>query len=108
MRRAEGVVHVHVAQRGQLFRKLGVVLLFLRMETQVFEQQHFAGRRQHRLHCRSDAVRRHRHGLCQQLRQTRRDRPQAHFRIRLSFGTAEVARQDHAGALFERVSEWWK
>ena len=45
MRRAEGVVDVDVAQRGELLRELGIVLLFLGVEAQILEQQHFAGLR---------------------------------------------------------------
>jgi hypothetical protein len=42
MRGAKRIVHVNVAQRGELFRKTVVVLLFFGMEAKVFEQQHIA------------------------------------------------------------------
>ena len=38
VRRAEGVVDVHVGERGELAGEVGVVLLLFRMEAQVFEQ----------------------------------------------------------------------
>ena len=42
--RAEGVVHVHVGQRREALRELGVVGLLARMEPQVFQQQDLARR----------------------------------------------------------------
>ncbi len=42
---AEGVVDIDVAQRGELFRKFGIVLFFFGMIAEVFEQQDFAGLR---------------------------------------------------------------
>ncbi len=42
VRRAEGVVDVEVAERGELFGEPVVVLLLLLVEAQVFEQQHVA------------------------------------------------------------------
>ena len=43
MRRAERVVHVDVAQRGQPLREAGIVLLFFGVEAQVLEQHDAAG-----------------------------------------------------------------
>ncbi len=103
MRRAERVVHIDVAQGRQFPRELGVVLLFLGVEAQVFEQQHFAGRGLHGFHFRPDAIGRHLHRAAEQFAQARRHRLQTHFRIRLAFGPPEVGRQDDAGAVFERV-----
>ena len=42
MRGSESVVDVNVTQAGQLLREVVVVLLFLRMEAKVLEQQHVA------------------------------------------------------------------
>ena len=51
----------------------------------------------------SDAIGRHRHRPAEQLLQARGDGLEAHLRIRLALGTAEVGREDHAGAVVERV-----
>ena len=42
VRRTESVVHVNVCQSSQLLCKAFVALFLFRMETQVFQQQHFA------------------------------------------------------------------
>ena len=103
VRGAEGVVHVHVAQLRQLLRKFGIVLLLFRVVAEILEQQHLARLGHHRLHLRSDAIRRHLHGPAQHLREALCHRLQAHLRIRLALGPAEVAGQHQAGALLERV-----
>ena len=38
MRRAEGVVHVEIAERGESAGKGRVVLLFLRVEAEILQQ----------------------------------------------------------------------
>ena len=43
MRRAERVVHVDIAQRGQLLREAGIVLLFFGVVAKVLEQHDAAG-----------------------------------------------------------------
>ena len=103
VRGPEGVVDIHVAQRGQLLRERGIVLLFLGVVAQVLQQQHFAGLGQHGFDFRTDAIRRHRHRLFQKSREALGARGQAHLRIRLALGTAEMARQDQRGAVVERV-----
>ena len=75
------------------------------MEAQILEQQHLARSGQHRLYLRTDAVGSHRHRPAEQLRQARGNGFQAHLRIGFALGPPEVARQDHARALFERVSD---
>ena len=42
MRGAKGIVNINVAERGQLHRKLLIILLLFRMEPEVLEQQHVA------------------------------------------------------------------
>ena len=69
MRGPERVVHVDVAEVGELLGKPGIVLLFLRMKAQVLEQQHFAGLGQHRFDRRADAIGGHGDWLTQELRQ---------------------------------------
>ena len=59
MRGTERVVDVEVAQRGEFLGERGIVLLFLGMEAEVFEQQDFAGLRLHGFDFRPDAIGRH-------------------------------------------------
>jgi hypothetical protein len=103
VRCAEGVVHVDIAQAGQLPAEGRVVGLFLGVEAQVFEQQGLT-----RLEVGSelkgdgpDAVRRKGHVLVgvkhmvQQRTQARGDGPQAHRRDLLALGPAQVRGEDH-------------
>ena len=108
MRRAERIVHVDVAQCGQPLREAGIVLLFLGVVAQVLEQHDAAGGRAAHggLGRGADTVFGERHGATQQLTRSRGDRAQAHVRIRLALGTAEMRGQDHASrARVERVSD---
>src|SRR5438105_870765 len=54
---------------------------------------------------RSDAIRRERHRLAEQLRQALRGRRQALARIGLALRPAEVGGQDHARAALDRVAD---
>ena len=103
VRRSERVVDIDIAQRGELFRKAWIVLLLLGMKAQVLEQQHFARGRPHLFHLWPHAIRRHFHGTPEQLRQPNRHRLEAHLRIRLALGAAQVACQNHTRAMVERV-----
>ncbi len=99
---AEGVVDVHVAERGEFGGELGVVLLLARVEADVFEQQHVAGlqRRDRGRHVRPDDVARgllHRHA--EQFAELGGDL--VHREVLALFGRgllwpAEVAHRDHA------------
>jgi len=42
VRRAEGVVHVDLSQRGKRFRKRRIVGFLFGVEAQILEQQHLA------------------------------------------------------------------
>ena len=99
----EGVVHVDVAQPRKLARELGIVFLFFGVKAQVFEQENGSRLRQHGLHRRADAVRGHRHGAPQKLGQPFRHGFQAHLRIGFALGAAQVAGQNHARAVVQRV-----
>ena len=105
MRGAERVVHVDVAKRSQLFRKLRIVLFLLRVKAQILQQQDFTGRRFHGFHFGTDTIRRHLYGPAQQFFQTLGHRLQAHFRIGLAFRTAQMRGQDDAGPLLQRVAD---
>ena len=66
---AKRVVHHHVGEVGKLFRKARIVLLLLRVETQIFKQKHFSRLKlRRRLHCRrADTVRRESYRLSKQF-----------------------------------------
>ncbi len=106
MRGAERVVHIDVAQRGQLLREAGIVLLFFRVEAQVLEQ-HDAARTMRcarRIRRRTDAVFGKRDRTAQQLTRSRGNRAETHLRIRLALRTAQMRREDDASrARVERV-----
>ena len=108
MGRSEGIVHVDIAQGGQLLRKSRIVLLLLGMESQVLEQQNLAGFGAQLFHVRPCAIGRHLDRLAQQFGQSGGRRFQAHFRIRLAFGTAEMARQNYSSAVFQRITYGWQ
>ena len=74
MRGAERIVDIDIAKRGQFFGELRIVLLFLGVVAQVFEQQHFAGGGLHRFHFRPDAIRRHLDRLTEQFLRAARPR----------------------------------
>ena len=105
MRRAERVVHIDVAQRGQLFRKLRIVLFFFRVEAQILQQQDFAGRRPHGFHFGTDTIGCHLDRTAQQFFQALSHRFQAHFRIGFAFRTAQMRGQNDAGPLLQRVAD---
>ena len=90
--RAERVVDVDVRRRHQRRREVRVVRFFLRVEAEVLEQGHAArpGLRDRPLRRLSHAVRGAAHGAAEQLRQPRRDRPQAELRPWPSPRPAEV------------------
>src|SRR5437867_655330 len=58
MRGAERVVHVNVAQRGELSGEIGIVLLFFSMKSEILEQQRLPVLKigNHLLDLRADAV----------------------------------------------------
>ena len=108
MRGTERIVHIHIAQRGELLRELRIVLFFLGVESQILQQHHLARFRAHRLHFGTNAVGGHFHGPSEQFFQSLRHRLQAHLRIRLALRAAEVAREHDAGALFKSVLNCWQ
>jgi len=104
----EGVVHVDIGEFGQRLRKRGIVLFLFRVEPQVLEQDevraaaHVRGRhgRARRI---ADAIVRKRHGPLEQRLEPRRHGLEAELRRRLALGAPQVRRQDHRGALVQRV-----
>ncbi len=71
---AERVVHIHLAQIGQLGRERRIVLGFLFVEADILQQQHFAVFESHRgrFDLIAHAVAHLLHGLAQKFRQTLR------------------------------------
>ena len=107
MGRPEGVVDVDVGVAGERRRELRVVLLLLRVEAEVLEQQHLAGLHalDGILRAGAERVAGDRDVLPEQLGETLRDRPQAERVLDLAVGPPEVARQDHASALLEQAAD---
>ena len=111
MRRSERVVHVVVAELGELPGELGIVGFLFRVEAQVLEQQRLSlfqlGR--HLFGLRADAVGREADVLAaaqnfvEQDAQALGHRLQAHLRIGLALGTAQVRGQNQARAVTQRV-----
>ena len=64
---AEGVVDVDVAEGGEFFGKFGIVLFFLGVVAEVFEEQNFAGFGKHGLDFGADAIGRHFYWLFEQF-----------------------------------------
>ena len=103
---AEGVVHVNaVAQFGEGLGKPGIVRLFLRVETHVFEQGDIAF-----LHFGDDlfrigpnAIVAESDRMIDQIVQRDADRPKRIFLHRLSLRPAEMRHQDRLRALFPEV-----
>ena len=93
----ERVVDVDLGQSGQGLGECRVVVLLFRMEAQVLEHQELArpegvGRR---LDLGSDAVRRQRHGLTEELGESRRRGPERVLGIGLALGAPEMRGEDH-------------
>ena len=102
---AEGVIHVHLSQTGELFSETGFVLLFLGEEAHVLQQHHIAvGHGAHLgFGIRADAAVGLGHRLTQQFAQASGHGGEAHAVVHLALGAAEVSGQDHLGALADQV-----
>src|SRR5688500_9266890 len=102
---AERVVHVQIGQRRELLRKLGIVLFFFWMKSQILEKHHTAGRCScnGRLCSSADAILSEHNGTPKQLRQVRHDGLQTVFRIDLALWTPEMRRENCGRALLQHV-----
>ena len=107
MRRAERVVDVDVRVGGERLRERRVVLLLLHVEAEVLEQQHLAGAEplDGVLGAGAERVAGDRDGLAQQLAEALADRAEPEAVADLAVGAAEVAGEDHAGALRLEVAD---
>ncbi len=105
MRGAKRIAHEHsIAQVGKLLRKSGIVGLFLRMETHIFEQQHFpiAQRFRFRFSFRTHAIGDKRYRLAKQFLQARCHRRKAVLRVHFAFGPSEMRGENQASAAAHR------
>ncbi len=106
VRRPERIVDVHVGQARERLGERRIVLLFLRVEAQVLEQDDAAAvGRDHVGRRGPDAVRRERDRPVEQRGQMIGDGLQRELRIGLALGASEVRREDDRGALIERVGD---
>ena len=102
----KGVVHVKaVAQFGEGFGKLGIVRLFFRVETHVFEEcdvalVHFGD---DLFRIGTDAIVAESDRMIDQIVQRDADRTERIFLHRFSFRPAEMRHQDRLRALFAEV-----
>ena len=106
VRRTERIIHVHVRERRQLFRKSAVVLFFLRVEPEVLEQHHLAAPRRpidRRARGVTDAVLGKLDRTAEKLGEPGGDRLQGVLGIGFAFRPPEMRRQDDRGALVECV-----
>jgi hypothetical protein len=101
----ESVVHINIAQRRQRLRKRAIVLFFLRMEANVFEQRHSAVAqvRTNFLGWLANAVTGESHRLADQFFQLRRHRTQRIFLHRFALGPAEMRHEDDSRAMFTQI-----
>ena len=107
VRGSEGIVHVNLAERGELLRKGGIVGLFFGVEAEVFEQQHLAvfelirelARKVANTVGREGDVHLFADGVVEHDAEAIDDGPQAVLRARLALGTAEVGAENDLGAM---------
>ncbi len=106
---AEGIVHVDLAERGQLLCECGIIGFLFGVEAQVLQQQHLAILELVRQLAReiADAIRRKSHihlladSVIEHDAEPVHDRPQAVFGIWLALGAAEVRAEDDLAAVAE-------
>ena len=102
---AKSVIDIDIAEFGELFRKLRIVLLLFGMEAQILEHQHAARWqiRDHLLDFRSDAVRPKLDCFAKKIAQTRGHRFQAVLRVGLAFRPPEMRRENKLSVLFDDI-----
>ena len=108
VRRSKGVVHVHIGEIGQLPGEAGIVLLFLRVEPEVLQEDDLVAAARPLDGGRgslADRVLSELDRLPEKLREPRRNRPQRVLRIRFALRPSEVRREDHRRAALERVPD---
>ena len=105
MGRAEGIVHVKIAELRQRFGELRIVRFFLRLETHILEQRHvaFVHVRDDRFRNLADRVVTENDRMIDERVQMIGHRPQRIFLDRLSFRPAEVRHQNCLRAVFAEI-----
>ena len=110
VRRAERVVHVDVGERRQLRRERRVVLLLLRVEAEVLEQDDLAARRARASTAACavapDAVVGERHRAAEQLRERAATGCDGVLWVRLALRPAEVRGEDDRRARARARTRW--
>jgi len=102
---AEGVVDVDIRVSRQLPGEVLIVLLFLRMEAEVFQKYHITGfhGRYQRRRFRPDAVRGQVYLLLDEPGEAPGHGGQAEFRLRFSLGASQVGGDDDPRPLVQGV-----
>ncbi len=105
MRGAESVIHIDIAQLGELFGEVGVVLFFFLMKTQILQQHHVAifHRCDSGFDFGTDAIAGESHRLVQQLREVVGARLERELCLRPRLGPAKVAHQHQPPAAIDYV-----
>src|SRR5271163_2001010 len=73
------------------------------MEAQILEKQNFSCGRLHRLHIVANTIRRESNRAAKKFFKFDRYRLEAHLRVMLAFGTAQMRGKDHGRAMIKRV-----
>src|SRR3972149_331223 len=107
VRSSKGVVDIHVAQPRERPGGLPPILLLLRMEAQVLQEEDLARAElcDRFVHCLPNTVLGHPNGLPEQLPQTYRDRSKGPPGTALALGPTEVGAEDHPRLLMACVPD---
>src|SRR5213594_1708248 len=97
MRAAKGIIDIEWRKQPEFLGKARIIRLFLGMKAQVLQKHHFAwtGRRDGIFNFGSDALGHEVHMVPQQLQEPLPDRCEAVFRVRLTFRTSQMGRQNY-------------
>src|SRR5688500_5609381 len=108
MCRPEGIVHEDIGQPGQFLRERRIVLLFLRVKTEIFEQEDVVPHGMYRpLGLRPHVVVREQHFLAEEVRHPSRDRRQRQLRLH-TLWAPEVRADDNLCPLLHQVLNRWE
>ena len=110
MRRAEGIIHVEVAELGQMLGEVRIVGFLLGMEAKVLQQQGLSALQllRHFFGLHANAIRREAdvfaaaHNVVEQDAQAFGHRLQAHLGIGLALGASQMRGEDEARAMPQR------
>src|SRR5690349_20513960 len=105
VRSTEGIIDIEIAERGQLLRKGWIVLLFLRVEAQVFQQQDLARLQRSglRFDLRPDTIGCHQNRSAQQFTQALSNGRETQLLDHFSVWAAQVRHKDERSPGIENV-----